>query len=89
MRSEAPLHLNRWDRWTQLFGHRRVKVPRLQRKSGSGCSGVGSTDTRRRVPRWVRGMQSDTRTSRGRPSLEWMGKRSAADWQVGKWAGGQ
>ena len=54
----------------QQLGHRRVKAPRLQRKSGSGCSGLGSTETRRRAPRWVRGMQSETRTSRGRPSLE-------------------
>ena len=54
----------------QQPGHRRVKAPRLQRKSGSGCSGLGSTETRRRAPRWVRGMQSETRTSRARPSLK-------------------
>ena len=59
----------RW-RTSQQLGHRRVKAPRLQRKSGSGCSDLGSTDTRRRAPRWVRGMQSDTRTSRARPSLK-------------------
>lgn len=44
-------------------------MPRAQRKSGSGCSGLGSTETRRRAPRWLSGMQSDTRTSRVRPSL--------------------
>lgn len=60
----------RQDRPAQLLGHRRVKAPRLQRKSGSGCSGLSSTDTRRRAPRWLRGMQSDTRTSRARPSLK-------------------
>lgn len=66
----------------QLLGHRSVKEPRLQRKSGSGCSGRSSTDTRRWAPRWLRGMQSDTRTSRGRPSLQRTGRGD-------KWAGGR
>lgn len=66
------------DRRAQQLGHRRVKVPRRQRKSGSGCSAVGSTDTRRRAPRWLRGMESDTRTSRARPSLKRAGGRSGA-----------
>lgn len=61
-------------RRAQPLGHRRTKEPRLQRKSGWGCSGRGSTDTRRRAPRWLSGMQSDTRTSRGRPSLERTGE---------------
>lgn len=46
-----------------------MKEPRAQRKSGSGCSGLGSTEMRRRTPRWLSGMQSETRTSRVRPSL--------------------
>lgn len=43
---------------------------RLHRKSGSGCSGLGSTEMRRRAPRWLREIQSETRTSRVRPSLQ-------------------
>lgn len=54
----------------QPLGQRSVKAPRLQRKSGSGCSGLGSTETRRRAPRWLRGMQSETRTSRALPFLK-------------------
>lgn len=68
-------------RRAQPLGHRRVKAPRLQRKSGSGCSGLGSTDTRRLAPRWFRGMQSDTRTSRARPCLRREGGKSVSSGQ--------
>lgn len=54
----------------QWLGQRRVKALRLHRKSGSGCSGLGSTEMRRRAPRWLSGIQSETRTSRVRPSLK-------------------
>jgi hypothetical protein len=50
-------------------------VLRLLWKSGSGCSGLGSTEMRRRAPRWLSGMQSETRTSRVRPSLQQEGQR--------------
>lgn len=43
---------------------------RLHWKSGSSCSGLSSTEMRRRVPCWLNGIQSETRTSRVRPSLQ-------------------
>lgn len=73
-------------RGAQRLGQRRVKAPRLQRKSGSGCSGLCSTDTRRRAPRWLSGMQSETRTSSAWPSLqqEWGGGQAGRA-QGGSW----
>lgn len=59
-----------WLELAQWLGQRRVKVLRLHWKSGSVCSGLGSTEMRRRAPRWLSGIQSETRISRVRPSLQ-------------------